>query len=202
MHDSPPIPPIGERTTTVLIEDLCIALRNVALNDGGLPDGECVVGPIKSVRELHSELVRRCVDCMPRLGTLSEETGWQIPQLLDDCLGFPATLPYVREPDGIRRFLRCGACGRTEHPPDVEFFPYCESCMRQLAAALRDRTPTFSLVFYRTYNEDCWCRHANADTVFASGYYYDNLEGACEQCIEEELLRRRASPQNQGVGLR
>ena len=193
MRNTTPEPPLGERNSADLLEALCIALRKVAVSDSSLPSGEVVVGHINSVREIHSELTRRNFDCTPRLQTLSEETRWQIPQLLDDCLLFPASLPFVREPDGIRRTLRCQRCKRAERPRDAELFWFCDACMQRLSAALRDRKPLDGVVLFRTFNPECRSRHADSDTVLAAGYYYEELSGVCEQCIQEELSRRHAT---------
>src|SRR5688572_6686516 len=117
MANTPPRPPIHSRPDGELLEDLCRELRNVAVSESYLPEGERVVAHVREVCAVHAELSLRRVDFRSRLDRLSEETHWQIPALLVDCLGYPQQMPYVREPDGIRRYLRCQLCTRAERPP-------------------------------------------------------------------------------------
>lgn len=112
--------PLKERPDEGLLEDLCIELRHVGVGDSGLPDNVRVVEHIHQVNAIHAELVRRDVDDRSRLELLSKETAWRIQELLEDCLAFPRKMPYVREQDGIRRTLRCRACGKGERPPDAK----------------------------------------------------------------------------------
>jgi hypothetical protein len=190
MADSPPKPPIDKRTDEELLDDLCLELRHVACREGDLPHGERVLVHVREVRALQAEISKRRVDSRPRLEQLSEQTRWQIPTLLDDCLAYPQRIPYVREPDGIRRFLRCHLCAKAECPPDAKLFSFCETCMHRVLDAVKQCAPIPGVILFRTYNAECRCVHANVDTVLA-GENYDEVYGVCEKCIHEEIQRRQ-----------
>lgn len=192
MANTPPRPPIQNRSDEELLEDLCLEMRHVAVSDRDLPTGESVVPHIGEVCSIHTELNSRGVDIRPRLERLSEETHWLIPPLLADCLAYPQRLPYVREPDGIRRSLRCHSCTNAERPVDAKVFWFCDACMRRVLDAVRERIPVPGIVLFRTYNAECRCPHADADTVLASEGYGDEVYGVCERCIHEEIHRRAA----------
>jgi hypothetical protein len=190
MADSPPRPPIHERSDEELLDDLSIELRHVGCGDYDLPAGKRVLAHIKQVADIHTELNHRKVDWHPRLQQLSDETKWQMVSLLDDCLAYPQRLPFVRELDGIRRALRCRLCGQEERPVDAKLFWFCKPCMERVAEALRTRAPLQGIVLFRTYNSECRCSHANADTVLAGESYIEQLYGICGVCIHDELKRR------------
>ena len=193
MANTPPRPPIHERPDQELLEDLCRELRYVAVNESDLPKAERVVAHIREICAVHAELASRSVDVRPRLDRLSEETRWQIPLLLADCLAYPQQLPYVRELDGIRRHLRCQLCARAERPEDAKLFWFCEACMLEVLEAVKQRIPIPGIVLFRTYNAECRCPHADQDTVLAGEgqYYIDELFGVCERCIHDEIERRK-----------
>lgn len=191
MANTPPRPQIRERQSQELVEDLCIELRHVACGDYDLPRGERVVGHVREVAAIHQELQNRGVDFRRRLEVLTEETKWQILPLLEDCVAYPQSLPYVRELDGIRRTLRCQLCQKAERPVDAKLFWYCERCMHTLVEAVRQRSPVQGVVLFRTYNPECRCSHASDDTVLAADSYIDQLSGVCERCILEEIDRRK-----------
>lgn len=152
MKNTPPEPPIEQRETGELVEDLCLALRDVGVGDQNLPDGEWVVSAVRRVQRLHGELSRRGADVTRRLERLSEETSWQMPPLLRDCLMYPEVIPYVRERDGVRRALRCLACRKREviGPKGVGVW-LCETCEAKPAASgVRElmRVEITSVVYY------------------------------------------------------
>ena len=190
MANTSPRALIHERTDEELLEDLCRELRYVAVNESDLPNGERVVAHIREVCAVHTELSERCVDFQSRLESLSEETRWQMPALLADCLAYPQQLPYVQEPDGIRRYLRCQLCSMAERPHHAKLFWFCEGCMRRLITAVKQRTPINGIILFRTYNSENRCVHADSDTVLASDYYNDTIAGVCETCIHDEIERR------------
>jgi hypothetical protein len=194
MANTPPRPPIHQRANSELLDDLCIELRHVACRQGDLPHGERVVAHVREVCAIHAELGTRLVNCGPRLEQLSEETRWQIPSLLEDCLAYPQRSPYVRDSDGVRRYLRCHLCTKAERPPDAKLFWFCGECMRRVLDAVRQRVPIPGIILFRTYNIECRCAHADADTVLAGEgqFYVDEVYGVCERCILDELERRRA----------
>lgn len=195
MANTPPRPPIHERSSEELLEDLCLQLRSVACGEGHLPLSKHVVACIRVACAIHAELVQRHVEFLPRLERLSEETRWQIPPLLEDCLAYPTRVPYVRESDGVRRFLRCHLCRKSERPADSQLFWFCDACMHNVLHAVQQRIPVPGIVLFRTYNVDCRCIHADSDTVVAieGQLYVDEVRGVCEECIYAEIERRRAA---------
>jgi hypothetical protein len=190
MANSPPRLPIRERSDKELLDDLSIQLRHVGCADYDLPTGKRVLEHIKEVSAIHAELARRNLDLHARLQQLSDETEWQMTSLLNDCLAYPQCLPFVREKDGIRRALRCHLCSQMERPVDAKLFWFCNPCMERVAESLRTQTPLQGIVLFRTYNSECRCSHANADTVLADQSYAEQLNGVCEVCIRDELKRR------------
>jgi hypothetical protein len=135
MKNTPPELPIEQRETEELVEDLCIALRDVGISDYCLPEGGQVVSAVLRVQQLHSELSKRGADFTRRLERLSEETSWQMVPLMRDCLMFPEVIPYVRERDGIRRVLRCPACRQREISQRKGIVWLCDACKAELAAS-------------------------------------------------------------------
>jgi hypothetical protein len=200
MRNTPPRPPIEKRSDWELIEDLCIALRNVGVHDSDLPAGPRVKQHIADVGSIHRELASRGADVSSRLSKLSEETFWRMAELLEECLAYPRTVPYVREADGIRRYLRCHLCSRAERPPDAKLFWFCEACMQHVLTALREYVPCEGIVLFRTYNSQCRCSHADADTVLVLlEWYDDDIQGVCERCVLDEIERCRRN--NKGARL-
>jgi hypothetical protein len=190
MHDTPPPPPPQERDTVTLLEDLCVALRDVGVYDYELPAGARVLKAVEDVRAIHHELEHRGADPTERLAELSEQTRWQMAALLQDCLGYPQVTPYVREQDGVRRHLRCYLCRQAERPADARTFWFCDGCLRRILVAIDRREPIDGVVLFRTYNEGCRCEHADAETVLASESWSDTIFGNCRRCFEDELARR------------
>lgn len=184
---------MAQRETEALVEDLCLALRDVGVGDYGLPSDERAAAAVTRVQQLYGELSRRGADVTPRLARLSEETSWQMCELLRDCLAYPEVVPYVREHDGIRRALRCPTCREHELPGREGLAIWlCDACLEEAAESFRRRTPMRELLLLRAYNEFVWCRHADAETVLMAFDGYDGLEGAawCARCVEEEQARR------------
>jgi hypothetical protein len=193
MANTPPDPPIKDRDSKKLIEDLRIALRNVGVWDSELPDGSTVRSHIEEVKMIHAELTLRRVDFDTRVAQLSDESGWLMEELLRDCLDFPKTLPYVKEADGIRRYFRCWLCAEREFTPEAKRFLLCEGCLHRLLSDIKQKVPSKGVMLYRTYNEEKRCRHANSDTVLAAlEQNFDVFGGFCEQCILEELERTKS----------
>lgn len=197
MANTPPRPPVHQRSDEELLEDLCRELREVAVNESDLPQGDRVITHVREVCAVHAELASRRIDPRSTLERLSEETRWQIPLLLTDCLAYPRQLPYVREPDGIRRHLRCHLCTKAERPPDAKVFWFCDLCMRRVLDAVQQRSPIPGIILFRTYNAECRCPHADADTVLAGQgqYYVEEVYGVCERCIHDEIQRRQVGVQ-------
>jgi hypothetical protein len=194
MANTPPPPPLPQRSTNDLLDELCVELRHVGVGDWGLPKDERVLSHIKAVRAIRDELHNRRVELSAKIAELSSQTGWQMDQLLDDCLAFPKKMPYVREQDGIRRSLRCQKCKQVERHPDAKLFWFCEDCLAETIAAMRSKKPTAGVVLFRTYNSECRCEHADDETVLACDSYIEEVTGVCAKCLEIELKRRRDNP--------
>jgi hypothetical protein len=134
MKNTPAKLPIEQRETEELIEDLCLALRDVGVQDYSLPRAKDVLADVLRVQRLHGELSRRGADVTRRLERLSEETSWQMIPLLRDCLMYPEVIPYVRERDGIRRVLRCPVCREREISGREGVVWLCDACKAESAA--------------------------------------------------------------------
>jgi len=192
MRNTPSIPPLEERDDTTLIEDLCLALRDV----GGYwcPEDASQSAPkIEEVKRIYALLLERRVGVTNRIDRLSEETSWRMADLLSDCLGYPNVLPYVKDKDGIRRALRCALCGKGEVPDKLGIWS-CDACLVAVREVLRSCSPMPGLVLFRTYNDSKRCNHADSDTVLftfddESEFPIDN--GRCDTCLSEEQERRK-----------
>lgn len=191
MRNTPPRPAIDQRESAELIEDLCIALRNV----GGcwFPDDDGRAAEfIEEVKQIHTELEARDVDVHERINRLSDETSWQMQPLLRESLEYPRAVPYVRDKDGIRRSFRCPICNQREIP-DREGIWLCDVCLAKALKFVQSRVPSTGLVLFRTYNESKRCKHADAETVlmtFDDEYDYQMGNSFCERCIAAEQQRR------------
>jgi len=200
MRPTPQPPPLNQRESDELIEELCIALREVGLSTRFLPYTEPdpdIVSEVSRVQELAAELSRRGIDVVPRLAQLTEETSWLMNVLYEECLRFPAIRPWVRAKDGLQIAMRCEACGEREYPNDDRKLRICDSCILVLEQAIATRTARENLLLYRTYNQEARCRHADGDTVL--GVYPWRAEwsegfpvGHCRECLDEEINRRKS----------
>lgn len=198
MRNTPPKPPETARDSTTLLEDLCIALRDVAVFDRDLPNGAAVVEKIDEVRGILSELSKRKVGVEFRLQELSSQTHWRMNELLADCCGYPDRIPYVRGLDGIREHFRCYLCGQKERPDDPQLDPdfwMCDECLDRTVAAIEERNPIPGVFLYRSYNESERCKHADCETVVASISWHDDSHspGRCKDCWIGERKRRRTA---------
>lgn len=178
--------PICERDTNTLLEDLCVALRNVGVFDHDLPDGEKVRQHIAAVGSIKRELDRRGIQTDERITRLSHETHWRMQELLQDCLAFPKSMPYVKEPDGIRRTLRCLLCRTRERTLDAKVFWWCNECIIRVLQAIKEKKVINGVILFRTYNPEARCQHADSETVLVAEYS-DTLLGHCAICIADEL---------------
>src|SRR5256712_7680878 len=111
-RNTPPRPPIPKRTTNELVEDLCLALRAVGVEEVWPASGESVAEALA----LAAELDARGVSFADRLNRLSEETGLLMPKLLEECRRCPEEVPHVTEFDGVRRRLRIRYCQKDGQP--------------------------------------------------------------------------------------
>jgi hypothetical protein len=196
MRPSDPRPPLSEWDLGDVVEELCVALRDVGVHDsrGDLSDRSKKA--IERVRSADSELRSRGVEVGQRLALLSEETGWRMKDLLDECRAYPEIRPRLRQKDGVRRALRCHGCSENERPESDERYFLCDGCLRKVAHAIGEKRPMPALLLLRTYTLEARCRHADDDTVLAVYPWYgmndDVGPGFCGQCIADELRRRGA----------
>jgi hypothetical protein len=199
MRSTPPPPPLAVRSSDEVLEELCLALRDVGVSTRFLPyrpPDPDIADEIARVRAADAELLRRGLDPTPRLAILTTETKWLMRELREECLRFPAVLPWVREAkDGIRIAMRCSACGIREFPEDSRTIRLCDGCLGVLDEALSSRTAREDLLLYRTYNREARCEHADDDTVLGvypwSPEWSDDFPtGLCHFCVSRELSRR------------
>ena len=203
MRTRDPIPNLAEQNLETLIDELCLALRDVGVSTQYLPEvrpPQDISHAVGIVQCLAEELRRRDTDLTPRLKTLSEETKWKMSDLYAECLSYPATRPWVKAAsDGLRIALRCKACDKNEFPEHSQRLRLCCSCLDNFDTALAMATPREFLLLYRTYTKDARCEHADDDTVL--GVYPWVLEysdcfplGFCRICIANEQSKRSSSP--------
>jgi len=192
-RNTPPRPPIVQRDSTELLEDLCIALREVAVREYSLPNGEVAQGAVQESISVSTELDRRGVNATQRLEQLTRETGWLMSQLLADCKLFPIVVPCVRGLDGIRRKLRCNYCKLAEHPEDDVEWGACDVCLRSIIQSFDTLEPIAGTLLFRTYNTEWRCEHADAEMVLlCSDSFGEGLfgPGKCKGCLAEVLAKR------------
>jgi hypothetical protein len=181
--------------TPELISQLLIGLRNVAVHEQYLPrPSDTMVKWIGFVQHIYGLLVERGADWADEVDRLSQDTGWLMLPLLEECLQWPTASPHVKEKDGIRRFQRCWLCHQREYP-DTATEQLCDECLLRSIGLLRQQTPPPGVIFFRTYNESRWCSHAHSETVLMTRDEYDFLaDGRCAQCLKEEYDRRHSPP--------
>ncbi|MEJ7848308.1 MAG: hypothetical protein WKF92_09490 [Pyrinomonadaceae bacterium] len=190
MQNTPSQLPITQRPTDELIEDLCLALRDVGVRTWSLPNDDFAVSAVRNVQQIYALLRQRNADIRSRIERLSEETSWQMKTLLEECLAFPEVIPYVKDADGVRRALRCSICQKREHL-DREGIWLCDVCLAQAKDSIESLIPMKGLLLLRIYNEENWCKHANSETVLIAFDDYDTLGNIyCNQCFSEEQARR------------
>jgi hypothetical protein len=193
-RNTPPRPPIPSRPSDELLEDLCLALRGIGVQ-------EVWQGSRKAITEaiaIANELDARGVPFVERLDRLSIETGWLMSRLLEDCRRSPDMPPYVTELDGVRRALRCRYCRVAERPEEDDRYFACDRCLAALIASFDSLVAVDGTVLFRTYNADWRCPHADADTVVLSVSNYEDVllaAGDCKRCLQAVADRRRAANQ-------
>ena len=191
-RDTPPRPPIPERTANDLLEDLCLALRTIGVGEVWAASRESVAEAVAIATELDA----RGVSFADRLHRLSEETGWLMPKLLEECRRYPEVVPHVTESDGVRRQFRCRYCKNAEHPEDDDRYSACDLCLEKLVHSFSSLVAIEGTVLFRTYNPDWRCPHADADTVVLGiDHYEDGMlrPGDCKRCLQEAKHRRHAA---------
>lgn len=196
MRPTEPGPTIPNRASAVLLEDLGLALRDVGVHDWDLTSSERGLDALRRVKEIDEELARRGVPVLDRLARLADETGWEVPELLDQCRQYPSVRPRLRERDGVRRAFRCRACRSAEHPETDTVFTLCDGCLMTLKSALLDPRDLPNALLFRSFSVLARCEHANSDTVLGVYPWFggeSEIErGHCLRCVEDEFARRRA----------
>jgi hypothetical protein len=201
MRPTDPMPPRGDRASDELLEELCIALRDIAVRTQFLPYREPdpdIAKEVDRVQAVAQELSRREVDPMTRLGRLTAETGWDMAELFGECRRYPSSRPWVRATsDGLRIAMRCLACGQHEFPAHSRRIRLCDECLAILDAAIASKSVADHLLLYRTYTKDARCAHADDDTVigvypWSPEWSEDFPIGLCRVCVAEEAARRKS----------
>jgi hypothetical protein len=197
MRNTDPRPPLNMLSSDEVLEQLCLALRDVGVHDGRAPLSERGIAAIERVKGADSELRNRGLDPAADVVQLSQETGWLMQALLDDCRAYPGRRPRLREKDGVRRAFRCVGCRQRERPESDEDFFLCDDCLKMVAEHLAARTAPPNVFIFRTYTAEARCPHADEDTVLAVYPWYgehdDIGRGFCEKCIAQELESRRSA---------
>jgi hypothetical protein len=176
IRNTPPPLQMRDQDDSSVIEELCLALREVGVLNAQLPDGQKVRKRIAYVKELHAELEQRDVDPSSRIARLSHETNWDMESLLRDTLAFPDTVPYL----AATPHPRCGNCGKAISRKAL--LALCSPCLmhglEQLAAGKTD-----------SHLDTCSVcgRHEKGFLVYAYGLEWMNY---CRSCLEEERARR------------
>jgi hypothetical protein len=194
VRNTPPKPPVVSRDSTALLEDLCLALRDVSVFNGHLPNGAVIVEKINNVKAIFAELSKRGVAVEPTVHELSAKTNHQLDDLLADCLGYPVRIPYDKGLDGVRERFRCQLCRSAEHPEETLVW-ICDGCLDRTIAAIENRAPFPGLFLYRTYSECRRCPPADSETVLATILWTDEGwfdAGRCSECFLDEKRQRQA----------
>ncbi len=192
MQSTPQAPPFAERDDNELVEELCLALRDVGVRAYSLPDDERTKAKIIDVQEIHSILQMRRVGIEARLERLSSETSWQMEDLLRDCLAYPSVVPYVKAFDGVRIPFRCYLCEKKEFP-NRDHIWFCDDCLEEAIKSIESKIPLKGLLLMRLYNREYWCEHSNAETLVLAFDDYEPIHDCyCKQCLTEEQIRRNS----------
>jgi hypothetical protein len=177
MRNSPPKPPLQAWDNSALVEELCLVLREIGVENRSLPDGEIVRAAILRVKEISAEIEKRNLDCSARLARLSRETAWDMVSLLRDSLAYPDAVPYLASTPNPT----CGNCGVAISRKAI--LALCDKCVRaglaQLSAGESD-----------SHLDSCpICgRREKGFLVYAHGLEWMNY---CRGCLEEASARYR-----------
>ena len=69
---------VEKRDSSELLEDLCIALREVAIREDFLPKSEVARAAVQEAVLIAKELDARGMNATERIDLLSQETGWRM----------------------------------------------------------------------------------------------------------------------------
>ena len=166
VRNTDPEPAVPD-ASDALVESLCLALRDVGVREVSLPEDAHAVAHVRRLQTLHDAILARGIDISDRIEALSAETGWDMSELLEQCLRYPEVMPEVRESDGVRRQFRCPGCMQRERPSDDDRFFLCNDCLVVVRNALRTMRPIPRLFLFRSYSPDARCPHPSEDTPLA-----------------------------------
>lgn len=140
-RNTPPKPPISERNDKEVVEALCIALRDVGVSNGVLPDGEGIREKIKTVQQIHKEIVKRDINIRRRIKKLARETKWPMVRLLDETIRFPETIPYLEE----KPKLVCRECAKNTYARNA-LLGLCDECLEKGIEFLESDSPDIRVI--------------------------------------------------------
>jgi hypothetical protein len=179
IRNSTPSPPLVEWEDAPLLEELCLALRDVGVSNLQLPDGEGVRRAISRVKELSAELKERDIDVSSRIARLSSETNWDMDSLLRQTLSFPRAVPYLASTPNPT----CGNCGvLLSRKAVLALCPRCVAYGLEQLAAGRSESHLDTCPI-------CGCQEKGF-LVYAHGLEWMNY---CRSCLEAERARQDAS---------
>lgn len=135
-RNTPPKPPISERTDKEVVEALCIAIRDVGVSNGVLPDGEGIREKIKTAQDIHKEIVKRDINIRRRIKKLSRETKWPMVRLLDETIQFPETIPYLEK----KPKLVCRECVENTYARNAPL-GLCDGCLEKGIELIESDSP-------------------------------------------------------------
>lgn len=193
--------PIDQVSPVELLNSLFVALSNVINYESILAEfenGRLVKGTeleeardaIRNVSNLYRNLEKRSdIDDLVRpLEELSDRTGLDMRQFLNECLEFPNVIPYARTTNGLRRIFTC-FCGRRE-AVDRHGLGLCLECLNTALICVKEKRRQPGFVLYRAYSLEVRCRHADFDTVLITIYKKGQwLPAWCETCLLQEKQR-------------
>ncbi len=119
------------------------------LPGGYSPAIERVSPWIDEVCYLHSELIRRGYAVQRRIAVLSSESGWNMQTLLQECLAYPAVIPFVRLESHVRRAFQCQQCRIRECHERIGR-RWCDFCLDREAED-REALPTVPTSVWDAY---------------------------------------------------
>lgn len=207
-RNTPPPPPYEVWGSEELLEELGVALRDMAVWSDSLPHDLRARQHLQRVHEVHAELARREVNLAAMLEELTGQTAWLMAQFLDECLAYSldapddapriAIAPHVRDADGVRHWFRCPRC-RVREFPDKQGIWICDECLDAAVAALSASTHIPGAFVFRSYSPDKWCDHADADTALVAFEEYDGVGPCfCVDCLGDERRRRAGRLDGEG----
>jgi hypothetical protein len=173
---SPPKPPISERTDKEVVEALCIALRDVGVFNGRLPDGEDVREKIKTAQDIYKEIVKRDINIRRRIKKLARETKWPMVRLLEETIKFPETIPYLEE----KPKLVCRECMENTYARNA-VLGLCDDCLEKGIELIEKDSPDIRVLTCST----CGKKERQY-------YVYDGKadRSYCLECLKSEKKRR------------